>query len=103
MKPPRGYEKFFAVEKLQEMAAAGTDPNEATRLAVRAIERGRADIRDVQFAVEDHAAKFEEWLAESGAGHGMSARSRRRRNNSSTVSEPFAVRARPRSPSSNAR
>ena len=59
VKPPRGYEKLFAVEKLQEMAAAGQssspgrppagpgftgvtrklpkagqDPNEATRLAV---------------------------------------------------------------------
>lgn len=65
--PPRGYEKFFASERLQEMAAAGQDTNEVTRLCVRAIERGRADIRDVQFAVEDHAATFEQWLAASGA------------------------------------
>jgi hypothetical protein len=36
VKPPRGYEKLFAIEKLQEMAAAGQDPTEATRLAVRA-------------------------------------------------------------------
>jgi hypothetical protein len=50
VKPPRGYEKLFAIEKLQEMAAAGQDPTEVTRLAVRAIERARADIRDVQFA-----------------------------------------------------
>jgi len=39
VKPTRGYEKLFAIEKLQEMAAAGQDPNEVTRLAVRAIER----------------------------------------------------------------
>jgi hypothetical protein len=38
VKPPRGYEKLFAIEKLQEMAAIGQDPNEVTRLAVRAIE-----------------------------------------------------------------
>jgi hypothetical protein len=36
-KPPRGYEKLFVIEKLQEMAAAGQDPTEVTRLAVRAI------------------------------------------------------------------
>jgi ParB/RepB/Spo0J family partition protein len=66
VKPPRGYEKLFALEKLQEMAAGGQDATEVTRLSIRAIERGRADIRDVQFAVEEHAAKFEGWLAESG-------------------------------------
>ena len=58
---------MFALDRLQEMAAAGQDATEVTRLSIRAIERGRADIRDVQFAVEEHAAKFEEWLAESGA------------------------------------
>lgn len=36
-KPPRGYEELFAVERLQEMAAAGQDPTEVTRLAVRAL------------------------------------------------------------------
>jgi hypothetical protein len=36
VKPPLGYEKLFAIEKLQEMAATGQDPTEATRLAVRA-------------------------------------------------------------------
>ena len=64
IKPPRGYEKLFAVEKLQEMAAAGQDPSEVTRLAVRAIERARADIRDVQFAVEEFSTRFETWLVE---------------------------------------
>jgi len=39
IKPPRGYEKLFAVEKLHVLPAAGEDPNEATRLAIRAIER----------------------------------------------------------------
>ena len=67
VKPPRGYEKLFAIEQLQAMAAAGKDPDEVTRLSIRAIERARADIRDVQFAVEEHAAKFEQWLAEHGA------------------------------------
>ena len=63
-KPPRGYEKLFAIEKLQEMAAAGQNPEETTRLCVRAIERGRADIRDVQFAVEEYSARFEAWLVD---------------------------------------
>ena len=67
VKPPRGYEKLFASEQLQAMAAAGKDPDEVTRLSIRAIERARADIRDVQFAVEEHATKFEQWLAEHGA------------------------------------
>jgi hypothetical protein len=42
VKPPRGYEKIFAIEKLQEMTAAGQDPTEVTRLSIRAIERARA-------------------------------------------------------------
>jgi hypothetical protein len=33
------YEKLFAIEKLQEVAAAGQGPSEVTRLAVRTIER----------------------------------------------------------------
>jgi len=33
------------------------------KLSIRAIERGRSDIRDMQFAVEEHLAAFEEWLA----------------------------------------
>jgi hypothetical protein len=41
VKPPRGYEKLFAVEKLREMAAAGQDPNEATRLAEDRIRSTR--------------------------------------------------------------
>jgi proteic killer suppression protein len=30
VKPPRGYEKLFAIENLQEMAAGGQDPTEVT-------------------------------------------------------------------------
>jgi hypothetical protein len=48
IRPPRGYEKLFAVEDLQETVARGEDPNELTKLSIRAIERARADIRDVQ-------------------------------------------------------
>ncbi|MCC6363193.1 MAG: hypothetical protein IT165_06685 [Bryobacterales bacterium] len=51
IRPPRGYEKLFAIEKIQEIAATGQDPNAVTKLSIRAIERARADIRDVQFAV----------------------------------------------------
>jgi ParB/RepB/Spo0J family partition protein len=67
-KPPRGYEKLFPLEQLQELAASGNgDLSEITSLSIRAIERARADIRDIQFAVEDHAAQFEAWLIENGA------------------------------------
>jgi len=51
VKPPRGYEKLFAIEKLQEIGRRRPGPDRSPpRLAVRAIERARADIRDVQFA-----------------------------------------------------
>ncbi len=46
VKPPRGYESLFAIERLQEIAARGDDPAEVTKPLVRAYERGRADIRD---------------------------------------------------------
>ena len=35
VKPPRGYEALFAIDRLQEMAA-GQEPTEVTHLAVRA-------------------------------------------------------------------
>ena len=39
---------------MQELAADGNDVQEQVRLAVRAIERARADIRDTNFAVDQH-------------------------------------------------
>jgi ParB/RepB/Spo0J family partition protein len=64
---PRGTENLFPLERLQELAAGGRDWKEAVQLGRRAIERARGDIRDVQFAVEEHAAQFEQWLIEHGA------------------------------------
>jgi protein gp37 len=66
VKPPRGYEELFPLSKLQYIYALGCDLKETVSLGTRAIERGRADIRDVQFAVDDHSALFEAWLAEHG-------------------------------------
>jgi len=66
VKSPRGYEKLFPLEKLQLLAAEGNDLKETVDLGVRAIERARADIRDVQFAVDEYLAKFETWLTERG-------------------------------------
>jgi hypothetical protein len=47
VRAPRGYERYFPTDRLQELAATGSDPTETVQLAVRAIERGRADIREV--------------------------------------------------------
>jgi protein gp37 len=66
IKSPRGYEKLFPVPELQQAFAQGRDLKETIELGTRAIERGRADIRDVRFAVEKHAALFEAWLVEHG-------------------------------------
>lgn len=65
-KPQRGYEDLFPVAELQQRMAAGDDPGETMRLSVRAIERARADIRDVQFSVEAYLKRFDHWLAEHG-------------------------------------
>lgn len=65
IRPPRGYEHFFPVERLQDLAAAGENPPEITGTAVREIERAKSDIRDVQFAVDKHLAEFETWLTET--------------------------------------
>ena len=67
IRPPVGYESIYPVEHLQALHATGSDVTEIMRVGVRAIERARADIRDAQFAVEEHAAQFEAWLAEHGA------------------------------------
>ena len=65
-KPPRGYEKLFPLEKLQEMVAAGDDVKEFVALGTRTIEHWRGNIRDVQFEIEKHLAEFEQWLQENG-------------------------------------
>ena len=65
-KPPRGYEQFFAIEKLQQLVARDADWAETVKISIRAIERARTDIRDVQFADEEYAAQFEVWLTEHG-------------------------------------
>jgi ParB/RepB/Spo0J family partition protein len=101
VKAPRGYEQLFAVERLQQMAAAGQDPSEVTRLSVRAIERARADIRDVQFAVEDMPPSSNNGLLNIARGTSGPSRKRRERSLMSNVN--CARRAKQRSQSSNAR
>lgn len=45
VKPPRGYESMFAIERLQEIAARGDDAADVVKRLTRAIERGRADTK----------------------------------------------------------
>ncbi len=58
VRPPRGYESLFALSRLQEIAARGDDPAEVVKPLVRAIERGKADIRDGGYATDAHLERF---------------------------------------------
>ena len=101
VKPPRGYEKFFASERLQEMAAAGR-----TRTKSLGFAFARSSVAAPTFATSSLRSKSMPPSSKSGWRHpapGMSARSPRTRSSSSTISGPCGGRAKPRSPSSSAR
>jgi ParB/RepB/Spo0J family partition protein len=66
VKPPRGYERLFKKRVLEEMAAAGRDVEELTKHLVRIIERTYAEIRDVQFKVEEYQGYFAAYLDQEG-------------------------------------
>jgi ParB/RepB/Spo0J family partition protein len=66
VKPPRGYDDVFTQDEVQLAVAQGLDVTEITVRGVRAIERARADIRDVQFQIDEYLLLFETWLSEHG-------------------------------------
>ena len=66
VKPPRGYESMFAIDRLQAIAAHGENAAEIVKPLVRAIERSKADIREGGYAVDDFMAQFADWLVEHG-------------------------------------
>ena len=65
VKPPRGHEKLFAVERLQELLADGKKVEEITGNLVRNIERARADLHN-GFNSDVYLERFDSWLAEHG-------------------------------------
>lgn len=70
LKPPRGYEEIFPLEKLQLLQAQGEDVGEMTGNLVRIIERAYSDLRDGQFESELYQQQFTRWLAEYGPWDG---------------------------------
>jgi ParB/RepB/Spo0J family partition protein len=66
VRPPRGYESLFAIDRLQDIAARGENTEEVVKPLVRSIERGKGDIRDGGFCLDEYLARFTGWLVKHG-------------------------------------